>query len=157
MPRRTVAILGASPERSKFGNKSVRAHLSQGYDVYPVNPKGGQIEGLPVYKSLADVPVAHLDRISVYLPPAVGMAVLEEIASQGLRRVVLQSRQRQPGSDRPRPRTGTGTDPGLLDRRPGRPAGDACVATRTGSGVFFARSWRRFTTHDERKRLPTPR
>ena len=45
MAKPTVAILGASADRSKFGNKSVRAHAQAGYDVYPVNPKGGTIEG----------------------------------------------------------------------------------------------------------------
>ena len=83
MPKPTVAILGASSDRSKFGNKAVRAHLQQGYDVFPVNPKGGVIEGLTVYKSLADVPAAHLNRISVYLPPQVGLAMLDEIAAKG--------------------------------------------------------------------------
>jgi uncharacterized protein len=79
----TVAILGASADRSKFGNKSVRAHLQQGYEVFPVNPKGGVIEGLNVYKSLADVPPVRLNRISVYLPPAVTVAALDDIAARG--------------------------------------------------------------------------
>ncbi len=83
MARPSVAILGASADRAKFGNKSVRAHAQAGYDVYPVNPKGGQIEGLTVYRSLADVPVDHLTRVSVYLPPAIGLVALEEIASKG--------------------------------------------------------------------------
>jgi uncharacterized protein len=83
MPKPTVAILGASADRSKFGNKSVRAHAEAGYDVYPVNPKGGQIEGLTVYRSLAEVPAAHLNRVSVYLPPAVGLTTLAEIAAKG--------------------------------------------------------------------------
>ena len=87
MTKPTVAILGASAERSKFGNKSVRAHLQQGYEVYPVNPKGGEIEGLPVFKSLADVPVARLNRISVYLPPAVGLQMLPAIAAKKPREV----------------------------------------------------------------------
>ena len=81
MPQPSVAILGASSDRSKFGNKSVRAHRQAGYDVYPVNPKGGMIEGLTVYPSINDVPVEHLDRISVYLPPPVGLQMLEAIAA----------------------------------------------------------------------------
>ena len=91
----TVAILGASDDRQKFGNKSVRAHLKQGYDVYPVNPRGGEIEGLKVYARLADIPVA-LDRVSVYLPPAVGIKVLDEVAAKGCRGLWLN-----PGSDAP--------------------------------------------------------
>ncbi|MFO0870920.1 MAG: CoA-binding protein [Pirellulales bacterium] len=90
----TVAILGASADRSKYGNKSVRAHRSQGFDVYPVNPKGGEIEGLTVYRSLAEIPVERLDRVSVYLPPAVALAMLPEIAAKGCDELWLN-----PGSD----------------------------------------------------------
>jgi uncharacterized protein len=79
LPKPTVAILGASADRAKFGNKSVRAHLKAGYDVYPINPSGGKIEGLPVRRSLAEIPVEHLDRISVYLRPEIGLSLLEEM------------------------------------------------------------------------------
>lgn len=78
----TIAIVGASSDPAKFGNKAVKTYLKQGYVVFPVNPKGGEIEGLPVSTSLADVPSEHLDRISFYLPPAVGMKVLEEAADK---------------------------------------------------------------------------
>jgi predicted CoA-binding protein len=83
MAKPTVAIIGASADRSKYGNKSVRAHLSQGYEVFPVNPKGGQIEGLPVYATLGDLPPVHLNRISMYVPPAVGMTLIDAIAAKG--------------------------------------------------------------------------
>ena len=79
----TVAILGASTDRSKFGNKSVRAHVQQGFDVYPINPKGGEIEGCQVYARLADAPVERFDRVSVYLPPQLGIKLLDEIAAKG--------------------------------------------------------------------------
>lgn len=95
MSRLTVAVLGASADRSKYGNKSVRAHLKQGYDVFPVNPRGGEIEGLTVYRSLSEIPV-RINRISVYLPPAVGLIVLDEIAAKGCDELWLN-----PGSDSP--------------------------------------------------------
>lgn len=95
MARPTVAILGASADPAKFGNKAVRAHLAAGYEVFPVNPKGGQIEGLTVYPRLADIPVP-LDRVSVYLPPAVALQVLPEVAAKGCRELWLN-----PGSDSP--------------------------------------------------------
>jgi len=76
---KTVAVIGASADRGKFSNKSVRAHLRQGWDVYPVNPGGGQIEGLTVYSSVEDVPV-KLDRVTVYLPPRRGIKILPAIA-----------------------------------------------------------------------------
>lgn len=92
----TVAILGASADPSKFGNKSIHAHLAKGYDVYPVNPKGGEIDGLTVYTSIAKVPVERLDRVSVYLPPAIGLKMMEEIAAKGCDELWLN-----PGSDAP--------------------------------------------------------
>src|SRR5262245_42361441 len=80
----SVAILGASADRSKFGNKAVRAFLARGYDVYPVTPKGGDVEGLSCFKSLAEIPAeVKLDWISVYLPPAVGLKSLPEIVARG--------------------------------------------------------------------------
>jgi predicted CoA-binding protein len=79
---KTVAIIGASSDRSKYGNKSVRAHLQQGYQVFPVNPKQTEIEGLPAFKSIADVPVRP-DRVSVYLPPSVLEKILADIAAKG--------------------------------------------------------------------------
>ena len=84
----TVAILGASDDRRKFGNKSLRAHLTCGYTAYPVNPRGGTIEGLTAYASLADVP-GDLDRVSVYLPPGRTLAALDEIAAKGCRELWL--------------------------------------------------------------------
>ncbi len=92
----SVAILGASSDRAKYGNKSVRAHQQQGYDVFPVNPKGGLIEGLIVYRTLAEVPLEKLDRISVYLPPAIVLGLLDEIAAKGCGELWLN-----PGSESP--------------------------------------------------------
>ena len=80
--QKTVAILGASSDRSKFGNKSVRAHLKAGYRVFPVNPKETEIEGLTAYPSLAALP-QKVTRVSVYLPPPIGLKVLPEIAAAG--------------------------------------------------------------------------
>ncbi len=79
---KTVAVLGASNDRNKYGNKAVRAFQQQGWTVYPVNPRESVIEGLPAYRSVTDVP-ARLERISVYLPPPVLLKVLPQIAAKG--------------------------------------------------------------------------
>lgn len=78
-PQPTVAIVGASADRTKYGNKSLRAHLAQGFQVFPVNPKGGEIEGLKVYSKLSELP-GPVDRVSMYVPPAVGLSMMDEIA-----------------------------------------------------------------------------
>jgi len=79
---KTVAVIGASNDRSKYGNKSVRAHVKQGYRVFPVNPKENQIEGIPAFKSVSEIPVRP-DRVSVYLPPALVKRILPDIAAKG--------------------------------------------------------------------------
>lgn len=94
MSRPTVAIIGASADRAKFGNKSIRAHLQQGYEVFPVNPKGGEIEGLAALASITDVPAERLDRVSLYVPPHVGLKLVEDIAAKGCNELWLN-----PGSE----------------------------------------------------------
>ena len=84
----TIAVVGASSHREKFGNKCVRAYLAAGWQVFPVHPGETAIEGLPVYRRLADVP-GELDRISVYLPPALTLELLGEIAAKGAGEVWL--------------------------------------------------------------------
>src|SRR5207249_7767641 len=74
---KTVAVIGASNNRAKFGNKAVRAFRQQGYRVYPVNPNATEIEGLSVYQSIRDVPVRP-QRVTVYLPPPVLLKILPD-------------------------------------------------------------------------------
>ena len=85
---KTVAIIGASNDRSKYGNKSVRAHLGHGYQVFPVNPREAQIEGLLAYKSITDVPVRP-ERISVGAACRAGETFARN-RGQRLRRTVVE-------------------------------------------------------------------
>jgi len=79
---KSVAIIGASNDRNKFGNKAVRAFLSQGYQVFPVNPREQHIEGLPAFPSIREIP-RRPDLVSVYLHPEVLIGALPEIAAKG--------------------------------------------------------------------------
>ena len=96
MPRPTIAIVGASSNRSKYGNRAVRAYAARGYEVFPVHPHEETIEGHRVYRSVLDVPAAELDRISLYVPPEVGLRLLDEIARKPAREVWLN-----PGAESP--------------------------------------------------------
>lgn len=83
---RAIAVVGASANRRKFGNKCVRAYASAGWQVYPVNLNESSIEGLPVFDGLGAVTAAagtRVDRISVYLPPEITRGLLPEIAEAG--------------------------------------------------------------------------
>jgi predicted CoA-binding protein len=92
----SIAVIGASSDRNKFGNRCVRAYRQRGYTVYPVHPREATIEGLPAFRSVLDVPEDHLDLVSVYLPAALGVKVLDEIARKQVGEVILN-----PGADGP--------------------------------------------------------
>lgn len=86
---KTIAVLGASKDRGKFGNKCVRAYQGAGWQVFPVNlGSADPIEGLTTYRKLSEIP-ADLDRISVYLPPPVTLELLGDIESKGAGEVWL--------------------------------------------------------------------
>jgi len=87
MPK-VVAVVGASSNRRKFGNRAVRAFHQQGYTVVPINPHETEVEGLKAYASVLDVP-GDVDMVSLYVPPEIGMLVIEEIARKGIAEVWL--------------------------------------------------------------------
>jgi predicted CoA-binding protein len=73
---RTVAVVGASSDRRKFGNKAFRAFQAEGYNVIPINPNERAVEGVARYASVTDVP-GTIDMATVYVPPDVGMTLLD--------------------------------------------------------------------------------
>ena len=80
--KQRIAVVGASRDRSKYGNKCVRAYAAEGWEVLPVNPGADEVEGLTAYRSLKAVP-GELHRISVYLPPKVADRLIPELADKG--------------------------------------------------------------------------
>jgi predicted CoA-binding protein len=89
----TVAIIGASPDCRKFGNKALRAFRAQGFTVVPINPRETEIEGEPAFASVVDNP-GTIDEASVYVPPEIGDAVMDELKAKGVPVVWLN-----PGAD----------------------------------------------------------
>lgn len=114
----SIAVVGASRARHKFGNKCVRAYAEAGWTVYPVHPSESEIEGLPCLPDLARVP-GPLDRISLYLPPETTLRLLPEVAARGAGEVWLN-----PGS----------ADTAVLDlaRELGIPVRDGCSIVDIG-------------------------
>jgi predicted CoA-binding protein len=90
---KSIAIVGASNDRAKFGNKAVRAFVQEGWQVFPVNPNASEIEGLRAYPTVADLPVSP-KLVSLYVPPAVALQVLPDIAERGCEELWLN-----PGAD----------------------------------------------------------
>jgi uncharacterized protein len=90
---KTVAVIGASPHRHKFGNKALRAFREAGYRVVPITPHHRVVEGEPAYPSVVDYP-DPIDMATVYVPPAVGERIVESLAQKGITRVWFN-----PGAD----------------------------------------------------------
>lgn len=92
MPK-TVAVIGASSNRNKFGNKALRAFESRGYTVIPINPNESEVEGHKTYPTVLDFP-DPIDMATVYVPPAVGVLLLDQLAQKQIGEVWLN-----PGAD----------------------------------------------------------
>jgi predicted CoA-binding protein len=83
---KTVAVIGASSDRRKFGNKALRAFRDQGYRVLAINPNEPEVEGVPTYASVLDVP-GPIDMATFYVPPDVGEQVIAQVAEKGVAEV----------------------------------------------------------------------
>src|SRR5713101_1307364 len=90
---KTVAVIGASSDPRKFGNRAVRAFRRQGYTVVPINPNEAMVEGLKTYASVLDVP-GSIDMATFYVPPDVGQKIIAEVAQKRIPEVWLN-----PGSE----------------------------------------------------------
>jgi predicted CoA-binding protein len=91
---KTVAIIGASADRRKYGNKAVRAFRDAGWRVLPIHPSLAEVEGIAAYPDLDAVPIQELDRVSLYVPPGIGIQVLDQVARKKVGEVWLN-----PGSE----------------------------------------------------------
>jgi predicted CoA-binding protein len=90
-----IAVIGASNDRRKFGNKALRAFRRQGYTVVPVNPHEATIEGERAYRTVLDYP-GPIDEAALYVHPEVGVAVIDALAEKKVPAVWLN-----PGADGP--------------------------------------------------------
>ena len=83
---RTVAVIGASPDRRKFGNKALRAFREAGYRVVPITPRHGTVEGERAYPTVAAYPDT-IDMATFYVPPEIGETLLEGVAEKRISEV----------------------------------------------------------------------
>jgi len=83
------AVVGASADRHKYGNKIFRCYLQNDRKAVPVNPNVDVVEGVPTVASLSRMnPPA--DAVSVITQPAVTEQVVEEAVRLGVQHVWMQ-------------------------------------------------------------------
>ncbi len=93
--RRTWAVVGASDNRAKFGNRIYRVLRERGYTVYPVNPTLPTVEGDTAYPDIAALP-AGVEVLDIVIPPQRVPPVLDQAKAAGITRIWLQ-----PGAESP--------------------------------------------------------
>jgi uncharacterized protein len=82
-------VVGASADRSKYGNRVLRCYQMHGRRVVPVNPSAGEIEGLKCVASVSELP-DFATSISIITPPAVTEKVVEQAIARGIRNIWMQ-------------------------------------------------------------------
>ena len=95
MTKPSVAIVGASNDRSKFGNRIYLTLREAGYQVYAVNPREDVIEGDPAYTSVADLPVTPTV-VDMVIPPRFALSTVQQAKEKGVKAIWFQ-----PGSEDP--------------------------------------------------------
>ena len=93
MDQKKFAVVGATDNPEKYGNTIFKNLKDRGYELYPVNPKLEELEGIPVYHTLSDIPV-KVDVVDFVFPPVVTEEILKECNKLGLKRIWLK-----PGSE----------------------------------------------------------
>jgi predicted CoA-binding protein len=82
-------VVGASTDRTKYGNRVLRCYQQNGKKAIPVNPREAEVEGVPCVASVLDLP-DEVTSISVITPPAVTEQVVEQAVQKGIRNVWMQ-------------------------------------------------------------------
>ena len=89
---RSIAILGASQDPTKIGGRPIQMLQRAGYPgaIYPVNPRGGEVQGLPAYRSIDDIPAVP-DLAVIALAAELVPDAVEACAARGVRGAVVFS------------------------------------------------------------------
>jgi len=89
---RSVAVLGASNEPSRIGGRPIRYLKEGGFPgpIWPINVKGGTIQGLPAFKSVDELPEAA-ECLIVAVPAAAVCDAVENAARRGTKAAVIFS------------------------------------------------------------------
>ena len=117
-----VAVLGASNKPARYSYQAVKLLAEKGHAVFPVHPAIAEIEGVPVFKRLADI-TALIHTITVYLAPERSVALVDEILSVRPKRVIFN-----PGAEN--------TDVAQRLKETGVEAMNACTLVLLRTGQF---------------------
>ncbi|MEW6040310.1 MAG: CoA-binding protein [Elusimicrobiota bacterium] len=87
--QKSFAVVGSFRDESKYAYKILKDLKNKGYEVYPVNPKIKEVEGLKCYPSVINIPVV-VDVVDMVTPPQVTEQIVRECLQKGISRVWMQ-------------------------------------------------------------------
>lgn len=93
--QKRFAVIGSFRSREKFAYRILIDLMKRGYEVFPVNPRMGEVEGRVCYKTISDIP-GGVDVANIVTPPAVTEGILKECLQKNITRAWLQ-----PGAESP--------------------------------------------------------
>ena len=93
MVANTIAVIGASNNEAKYGNRALKAWRETPWTVYAVNPREDTVEGMRAYDSVLEIP-GEVHTATLYVPPKVGLSVADDLIEKGVSEVYLN-----PGSE----------------------------------------------------------
>ncbi len=87
---KSIAILGASSHKGKVGYELVYNLVDKGFEgkIYPINPKGGEVLGLKIYKSLDEVD-EPIDLALVALPSSMIIDTIKKLGEKDVGAAVV--------------------------------------------------------------------
>ena len=93
--QKRFAVIGSFRSREKFAYRILIDLMKRGYEVFPVNPRMGEVEGRVCYKTISDIP-GNIDVANIVTPPSVTEGILRECLQKSIKRAWLQ-----PGAESP--------------------------------------------------------
>ncbi len=89
LKQRRFAIVGSFRNESKYAYRILRTLKERGYEVYPVNPRLKEVEGLTCHASVKDISVV-CDVADIVTPPKVTERIVRECKEKGISRIWFQ-------------------------------------------------------------------
>jgi len=89
LAQKRFAVVGSFKNESKYAYRILKVLINKGYEVYPVNPSGKEVEGIKCHKNISEIPI-DIDVVNLVTPPAASEKIVNECIAKNIKRVWLQ-------------------------------------------------------------------
>lgn len=89
LSQESFAVVGSFRNETKYAYRIFKKLKEKGYNVFPVNPRGGEIDGSKCYPNIKDIP-ENIDVVNIVTPPKVTVNIVKDCKDKGIKRVWIQ-------------------------------------------------------------------